>query len=102
MKDPLCRWLVWFNKNSPPELIEEAVKMDSAIQTAAERMLTLTADEEVITAYNRRFMDSCDRTSEINYARNKGREESRQYFLELLNQGLTIEEIKERLNSPNF
>jgi len=74
LNDPLCRWLVWFNKNSPPELIEEAVKMDNAIQTAAERMLTLTADEEVITAYNRRFMASCDRTSEINCAHNKGME----------------------------
>jgi len=48
--------------------------MDNAIQTAAERMLTLTADEEVITAYNRRFMASCDRTSEINCAHNKGME----------------------------
>jgi hypothetical protein len=27
----------------------------------------------------------------------EGEEKSRQYFLELLNQGLTIEEIKERL-----
>ena len=27
----------------------------------------------------------------------KGEEKSRQYFLELLNQGLTIDEIKERL-----
>jgi flagellar biosynthesis/type III secretory pathway protein FliH len=28
----------------------------------------------------------------------EGMNESRQYFLELLNQGLTIEEIKQRLN----
>ena len=28
----------------------------------------------------------------------EGMEEERKYFLELLNQGLTIEEIKERLN----
>jgi len=101
LNDPLCRWLVWFNKNSPPELIEEAVKMDSAIQTAAERMLNLTVDEDVITAYNRRFMASCDRTSEINCAHNKGMEKGmkkvQQLVLEMINQGLTIEEIKERL-----
>ena len=30
--------------------------------------------------------------------RKKERIESRQYFLELINQGLTIEEIKQRLN----
>ena len=84
--------------------------MDRAIQLAAERMLNLTVDEDVITAYNRMFMASCDRTSEINFALSKGREEGleegrekaheedRQYFLELLNQGLTIEEIKQRLS----
>jgi len=110
LNDPLYRWLVWFDKNSPPELVEEVVKMDSAIQLAAERMLNLTVDEDVITAYNRMFMASCDRTSEINFALSKGREEGReegrregreegqQYFLELLNQGLTIEEIKQRLS----
>ena len=75
--------------------------MDSAIQTAAERMLNLTVDEDVITAYNRRFMASCDRTSEINCAHNKGMEKGmkkvQQLVLEMINQGLTIEEIKERL-----
>jgi len=52
--------------------------MDSAIQLAAERMLNLTVDEDVITAYNRMFMASCDRTSEINFALSKGREEGRE------------------------
>ena len=28
--DPLHRWLAWFDKNSPPELIEEIITMDDA------------------------------------------------------------------------
>jgi len=34
---------------------------------------------------------------EMRVVREETREEEREYFLELLNQGLTIEEIKERL-----
>ena len=34
----------------------------------------------------------------LEVAREEGREESRQHFFELLDQGLTIEEIKQRLN----
>ena len=72
LSDPLCRWLIWFNKNSPPKLIEEVVKMDNAIQVAAERMLNLTVDVDVITAHDKMLMASCDRTSEINFAHSKG------------------------------
>jgi hypothetical protein len=35
---------------------------------------------------------------EMRVVREEAHEEDRQYFLELINQGLTIEEIKERLN----
>jgi acetyl-CoA carboxylase carboxyltransferase component len=50
-------------------------------------------------------MALCDRTSELNYARDKGfekgrkkgRKEERQRLLELLDQGLSPEEIKRRL-----
>jgi hypothetical protein len=35
LNNPLCRWLTWFNKRSPPELLMEVIKMDTAIQTAA-------------------------------------------------------------------
>jgi predicted transposase/invertase (TIGR01784 family) len=101
LSDPLCRWLTWLDKNSSPELVKEAVKMDDGIQLAAEKLLELGMVEDARDAYFRYFMDQCDRTSELNYALSKGREEgreqNRQYFLELLNQGLTVEEIKQRL-----
>jgi len=76
--------------------------MDEAIQTADERIAYVTEDEESVRAYWRRQMALSDRTSEINYARDEGiaqgRAEERQRLLELLNQGLSIEDIKQRLS----
>jgi predicted transposase/invertase (TIGR01784 family) len=100
LNDPLCRWLVWFNKNSPSELIEEVVNMDSAIQVAAERMLNLTVDEDVITLRDRMFMASCDRTSQINCAHSKGMEKGMEkekilIAKNMLNKGSSIEFIHE-------
>jgi len=53
-------------------------------------MLTAEYDREMDIAVNRREAKE--------EGREEGREEERKYFLELLDQGLTIEEIKERLN----
>jgi flagellar biosynthesis/type III secretory pathway protein FliH len=38
----------------------------------------------------------------MNKGMNKGIEKSRQHFLEMINQGLSIEEIKQRLDSANL
>jgi predicted transposase/invertase (TIGR01784 family) len=48
--DSLHRWLTWLNDSSPPELIEEVIKMDMSIFTANERQELLDAtDEEIST-----------------------------------------------------
>jgi len=94
LDNPLCRWLTWFDKSSSPDLIKEVVKMDTAIQTADDRMDHVTKNKEDMWAYTRYMMAECDRTSEINYALNKGREEERKMILELLNKGTSIDEIK--------
>jgi hypothetical protein len=60
LNDPLSRWLTWFDRSSAPELIEEVVKMDSAIQTADERLLYVTGDEDAQRAYLVRFRAMCD------------------------------------------
>jgi predicted transposase/invertase (TIGR01784 family) len=93
LDDPLNRWLVWLDVGSPSELIEEVIKMDSAIQAANERMVYVTGDKEAIRAYEMRQMALSDYTSSINYAREKGHND----ILEMLDQGLTVEEIKQRL-----
>jgi predicted transposase/invertase (TIGR01784 family) len=72
VNDPLSRWMAWFNEKSPPELLAEVVKMDSAIQMANERMVYVTGDDEDIRAYERRQMALCDLTSTMNYARGEG------------------------------
>jgi len=97
LKDPLNRWLAWFDAGSPPELVTEVVKMDAAIQAANERMMNVTDDKEARRIYWRHQMALSDRTGEINYARSEGRAEGQKYILELLEQGLSIEEIKQRL-----
>ncbi|MDR0302705.1 MAG: hypothetical protein LBI04_10390, partial [Treponema sp.] len=57
-------------------------------------MLITEYDRDMDIAVNRR--EAWEDGMEIGMG--KGREKSRQHFLELLDQGLTIEEIKERLN----
>ena len=73
LDDPLYRWLTWFDKNSPPELVAEVVRMDNAIQMADERMVYITGDKEAIRAYERRFKAMCDMTSWQDYAWDVGK-----------------------------
>jgi len=75
--DPLCRWLIWFNKNSPAELLSEVVKMDTAIHAADEQLAYVTGDEDARRAYELRFTAMCDETSNRNFYTNKGRAEER-------------------------
>jgi predicted transposase/invertase (TIGR01784 family) len=73
LNDPLCRWLVWFNESSPPDLVAEVKRMDSGIQLAEDRLVYLTGDEDEMRAYEQRFKAMCDWTSERNYAIETGR-----------------------------
>jgi predicted transposase/invertase (TIGR01784 family) len=69
--DPLHRWLAYFDRASPPELVAEVVNMDEAIQMADERMVYVTGDAEAIRAYEMRQMGIYD----MNTLRLEGREE---------------------------
>jgi predicted transposase/invertase (TIGR01784 family) len=60
---PLCRWLAWLDRNSKPETLEEITKMDNTIQAADEMFSFVTADEDAIRAYERRFKAMCDETT---------------------------------------
>ena len=105
LNNPLCRWLTWLNKNSPPELIAEVVKMDFSILSAEEKLEYVTGDDDVRDFYERRFMALCDQVSMENYARREGlkkghaegREEERKRIMELFDQDLSLEEIKNRI-----
>ena len=90
---PLHRWLIWLDQNSPAELLKEVVNMDDAIQKADERMVYVTGDKEAIRAYEMRMMGKSDWESYKNDGRREGLEEGRKEGLE---QGLQ-EGLKEGL-----
>ncbi|GHV90064.1 hypothetical protein AGMMS50268_05670 [Spirochaetia bacterium] len=70
--NPLHRWMSWFDKDSSPELVEEVVKMDTAIQKAQERVDYVSIDKEALRAYQMREMALSDYTSGINHAKREG------------------------------
>ncbi|MDR1933729.1 MAG: Rpn family recombination-promoting nuclease/putative transposase [Spirochaetales bacterium] len=71
-QDPLHRWLSYFDKDSPPEIVEEVIKMDQAIQKAQEKVSHVSLDKEALRAYKMREMALSDWTSGINYAKQEG------------------------------
>jgi predicted transposase/invertase (TIGR01784 family) len=70
--DSLQRWLAYFDRGSSPELVEEVVRMDRAIQKAEEKMSYICNDKEALRAYQMREMALSDWTSGVNYARREG------------------------------
>ena len=72
--EPLHRWLSYFDRTSPPELVEEVKKMDPAIQMADERMVYVTGDEEAIRAYEMRQMAIYDMNTRRLESLDEGRE----------------------------
>jgi predicted transposase/invertase (TIGR01784 family) len=75
--EPLHRWLSWFNEESPAGLVEEVIKMDEAIQRAAERAIDVFQDEGELHAYHLRQMALSDWTSGINHAKREGKLEGK-------------------------
>jgi predicted transposase/invertase (TIGR01784 family) len=75
--EPLHRWLVWFDRDSPETTLEEVIKMDAAIRKAAKRLAYVSSDKEVLRAYQMREMALSDWNSGINHAKREGRKEER-------------------------
>ena len=73
--NPLHRWLVWLDPKSPLELVEEVIKMDTAIQKAQERQDYVLSYEDAQRIYNIRQKARWDYISATNYAREEGRKE---------------------------
>ena len=74
LDDPLHRWLVWFDEESPPELIKEVIGMDSAIMAASERQDFIIQDDEAYQMYWMRRKVEHDLISNLNGAREEGEE----------------------------
>jgi predicted transposase/invertase (TIGR01784 family) len=109
LKDPLYRWLVYFDEHSPAELIEEVVRMDTAIQLAQDKLEMIARDPELLRAYEQYEKAASDWTSGINGARREGREEGLQEgrregvkrMIELIRSGKTPEEAVRILDLEN-
>jgi predicted transposase/invertase (TIGR01784 family) len=104
-KDRLQRWLAWFDKESPRELVEEVVTMDAAIEKAERKLETVSSDKELLRAYQMREMALSDWASGINHARREGIREGklegiRETALKLKKQGLPVNQIAEATGLP--
>jgi predicted transposase/invertase (TIGR01784 family) len=73
--EPLHRWLTWLDRESPEGLVEEAIRMDMAIQKAEKKMEHVSIDKEALRAYQMREMALSDWTSGLNHAREEGIQE---------------------------
>jgi predicted transposase/invertase (TIGR01784 family) len=93
-REPLHRWLAWFDRNSPAELVAEVEKMDRAIKKAAERAESVFRDKEALRAYQMRQMALSDWTSGINHARREGEQKGERKIVELLESGKSLDEVK--------
>jgi predicted transposase/invertase (TIGR01784 family) len=102
LEAPLDRWLAYFDDKSPPELIEEVVKMDKAILLAQTKLEVIARNPELLRAYERYEKAASDWTSSINGARREGEQRGLQKGeqkgrLEGIQEGLQKGEQKGRL-----
>jgi predicted transposase/invertase (TIGR01784 family) len=77
IQEPLHRWLKFFDKNTKPEILEEVINMDTAIQKAEEKIRYVSNNKEALRAYHMREMAMFDFTSAINSAERKGKMEGK-------------------------
>jgi predicted transposase/invertase (TIGR01784 family) len=96
----LERWLTFFDVNTPDEILQEVIQMDSAINKANERLNFVTQDREFLRNYHLREMAMSDWTTGINTATEQGIEKgAMQSKIEiaknLLKSGLAIDFINE-------
>ena len=94
-KNPLHRWLVWLDVTSPPELVKEAVKMDSAIMAADKKKYYLTQEWQDWNLELHRELAIMDYNSGINYARKEGEQKSKEEIAgKLLAEGASVEFVQ--------
>ena len=72
--DLLQQWLAYFDKSSPPELVEEVAAMNSAIRAASDRQMYVEQDEEARQIYWMRRKVEHDMVSRLEDAHDEGEE----------------------------
>ena len=77
LDNPLNRWLTFFEKNSPNELIEEILKMDVAIRKANDMIDIVTMDEAAYREYEAREKALHDWNSAVSYHTREAKQETK-------------------------
>jgi predicted transposase/invertase (TIGR01784 family) len=95
LENPLHRWLAYFDGSSPPELIEEVVKVDKAILMAQTKLEVIERNPELLRAYERYEKAASDWTSSINGARREGEQKGIQKGMQKGIQKGRLEEQRE-------
>ena len=90
MNDPLHRWLAYFDRSSPPELLEEIIAMDTTIRMASAKHAFVMQDDEAYETYWMRLKAQMDLSSQLQYAKDEGMAEG-------IEQGITQGRIVEKL-----
>ena len=68
------------------------------IRKAVETLYELSADEKVRAEYEARQKAWRDRMSGLEDAKQEGMEESKKYILGLINQGISLDELRQKLD----
>jgi len=93
----LYNWL-HFLKSSTREDFEMVAERNPEIRKAVNTLYHLSTDEQKRMEYTARLIAKLDKNSQLSEARDEGRAQEREYILKLLDQGLSPEEIKQRLS----
>jgi predicted transposase/invertase (TIGR01784 family) len=72
MTEPLNRWLIYFDEESSPELIQEVLHMDAAIRLVQDKMEKIARDPALLRTYEQYEKAESDWNSGIYDARQEG------------------------------
>jgi predicted transposase/invertase (TIGR01784 family) len=86
--EPLHRWLVYFDKHSPINLIEEVLRMDPAIQEMQEKIEWIQGNPDFFRAYLRYEKAASDEITRINGTK-------REIASKMKKRGLPVDQIAE-------
>ncbi|MDR2097854.1 MAG: Rpn family recombination-promoting nuclease/putative transposase [Spirochaetaceae bacterium] len=78
LNEPFHRWLIYFDEQSPPELVEEVLNMDTAIRAAQDKMEMIRRDPALLHAYDMYELTRIDYKLGMQGARQEGLQEGRQ------------------------
>jgi predicted transposase/invertase (TIGR01784 family) len=109
LKNPLHRWIIFFDKKSPKRLIDEVIKMDKDIKLADAKFNELLSDEKAFHDYQMRQLAKMELKSEINHSRKQGIKEGElkgikkgkiEVAVNLLSKGMELDLVSEITNIP--